>query len=137
VYVDRPVTTSIPSAAAVSPPPGTSTQRVIASVDAPVPSAPRPAPSAASQLGAERTLLDGARAALVQGDAAGALALLERHRRSFPSAILGEERDAMQVEALVKAGRYDEARARAEAFRKRAPDSLFLATVDSAVASIP
>ena len=34
-------------------------------------------------------------------------------------------------------GRYDEARARAEAFRKRTPDSLFLPTVESAIASIP
>ena len=62
---------------------------------------------------------------------------VQRHRRTFVSPILGEERDAMEVEALVKAGRYEDARARADAFRSRTPNSLFLATVEAAVASIP
>jgi hypothetical protein len=90
-----------------------------------------------SQLAAERALLDEARSALIQGEAAGALERLERHRRTFANPILDEERDAMEVEALVKAGRDNEARARAGAFRKRSPTSLFLPTVESAVRSIP
>jgi hypothetical protein len=90
-----------------------------------------------SQLAAERALLDEARSAIIQGEAAGALERLERHRRTFANPILDEERDAMEVEALVKAGRENEARARADAFRKRSPTSLFLPTVESAVRSIP
>jgi outer membrane protein assembly factor BamD (BamD/ComL family) len=82
-------------------------------------------------------LLDEARSALAQGDPARALERLQRHRQSFPMPLLGEERDAMWVSALVKAGRYDEARTRAEAFRRRFPDSLFASMVDTAIASIP
>jgi hypothetical protein len=51
--------------------------------------------------------------------------------------MLGEERDALRVETLVKAGRYEEARARADAFRKATPKSLFLSAVAAAIASIP
>jgi hypothetical protein len=55
----------------------------------------------------------------------------------FPSALLGEERDALQAQApWSKAARYDEARAR-DSFRKRTPGSLFLPMVDAAIASIP
>jgi hypothetical protein len=43
----------------------------------------------------------------------------------------------MWIEALVKSGRYGEARARADAFRKSAPDSLFSSVVESSLASIP
>jgi hypothetical protein len=43
----------------------------------------------------------------------------------------------MQVQALVAAGRYDEARVRANVFRKQTRDSLFLPMVDAAIASIP
>jgi hypothetical protein len=93
--------------------------------------------SRASQLSAERILLDEARAALAQGDPARALDRLERHRRTFATPLLGEERDAMWIQALVKAGRYDEARTRATSFRKHSPDSLFSSVVDSAIDSIP
>jgi len=51
--------------------------------------------------------------------------------------VLGEERDALTVEALVGAGRYDEARSLADAFHRRSPDSLFTTTVSSAIRSIP
>jgi hypothetical protein len=82
-------------------------------------------------------LLDEARAALVQGTADRALGLLNRHAARFPTAILAEERDAMEVEALVATGRIAEARALADSFRAQRPNSLFLATVNSAIASIP
>jgi hypothetical protein len=51
--------------------------------------------------------------------------------------MLGEEREVLMVQALVRAARYDEARARATAFRRTVPDSLFLSAVDAAIASIP
>ena len=135
VYVDRLVPSS-PGAPPILPP-------VVAN---PVPAAQAPVVAAeastartsgASQLTAERVLLDEARSALAQGDPTRALERLQRHRQSFPTPLLGEERDAMWVSALVKAERYDEARARAEAFRRRFPDSLFASMVDTAIASIP
>jgi hypothetical protein len=136
VYVDRiaaPPPTRLPAP--------TSTP---AEVDTP-PSAPEPsathsssAPAGrSSQLLAERMLLEEARTALAQGDAARAIDRLDRHRRTYPVPLLGEERDAMWIEALVKAGRYDEARARAAAFRKHAPHSIFSSMVESALESIP
>ena len=62
---------------------------------------------------------------------------LERHRVTFPRPLLAEERDAMQVQSLVAAGRYDEARMHADAFHEHNHDSLFLHVVDTAIASIP
>jgi hypothetical protein len=156
VYVDRPappVATASPEPVApptVAPPPEPVASPVPPPPPEPVKSAPPAAPVAvappraaataaprASQLAAERVLLDQARAALVQGEPGRAIELLDQHATRFPSAILGEERDAMQVEGLVAAGRTAEARARADSFRAQRPNSLFLATVNSAIASIP
>jgi hypothetical protein len=103
----------------------------------PRPSSAVPANSADSQLTAERRLLDRARAALVAEEAPQALEWLARHRRLFPNGILSDERDALSVEALVKAGRYDEARQVAQVLLRRVPDSLFASTVRSAIESIP
>lgn len=88
-------------------------------------------------LAEEKKLVEGARAKLVAGDAPGALALLEIHRQRFPRGGLSEEREALAVEALVKAGRYDEARRRAAAFRQRVPNSVYLPAVDATLESIP
>ena len=100
--------------------------------------AARSSPSSrASRLGQERLLLDEARAGLVEGDPERALQKLESHRAHFADGLLAEEREAMLVEALVRLGRYDEAREGANRFRARAPGSLFLPTVESAIASIP
>jgi hypothetical protein len=107
---------------------------------------PRPAPSGpsalrpavrGSQLVAERAMLDDVRAAVVRGDAEGALERLKVSRREFPRAILDEERDALTVEALVAAHRYEDARAAAESFRRLFPASLFTPTIDGALRSIP
>jgi hypothetical protein len=134
VYVDRVITpapsstgdVTTPAIAAPVPPPATSTAPLAAS--APV--------TRGSQLSAERIVLDEARGALAQGDPARAIERLDHHRRAFPTPLLGEERDAMWVQALVKGGRVDEARTRAEAFRRRYPDSLFSSVVDSAIDSV-
>ncbi len=125
-----------PVAPAVSTPPSAAPTELPAS--APTASAVRGAPLPRTfQLAAERMLLDEARGALGQGDPGRALDRLERHRRTFATPILGEERDAMEVEALAKLGRSAEARAKADAFRRRTPNSLFLPAVESAVESIP
>jgi outer membrane protein assembly factor BamD (BamD/ComL family) len=88
--------------------------------------------STVSQLQAERRLLDEARTGLVAGDPDLALKRLEQHQHRFLNPLLAEERDAMWVEALAQAGRQDEARQRAAAFRRTYPQSLFLPTIDSA-----
>lgn len=137
VYVDRPVATPPPSAPPAALPASTDATSTPAALATTSTSAARSPSSTASQLSAERMILDEARAALGRHDAVRALDELDRHRRTFPKALLGEERDAMQVQALVAAGRYDEARARANAFRRHTHDSLFLPVVDAAIGSIP
>jgi hypothetical protein len=153
VFVDRVVPVAIPqpspepsatSVASEPPAPSAASEPPTPSAasEPPTPSAARlvrPSSSAtrASQLIAEKVLLDEARARLVQGEPSRAIERLERHRRTFLNPLLAEERDAMWVEALAQAGRPAEARAHADAFRRAYPSSLFLATVDSAIASIP
>lgn len=66
--------------------------------------------------------LDEARAKLARGDAAGALVSLDQHDREFPRGLLGAEADVLRVEALVKAGRRDEAHARGERLLEREPN---------------
>jgi hypothetical protein len=89
------------------------------------------------RLAAERSLLEIARVALVRGQAAGALAALERHARQFPNGALVEEREGLLVQALVDARQYDRARERAARFNQRYPRSLFAPVVDQALGSIP
>ncbi|CAN5893590.1 hypothetical protein BH11MYX4_BH11MYX4_60880 [soil metagenome] len=52
-----------------------------------------------------------------------ALALCADHVKRFPSGMLVQEREVIAVEALVKTGRKDEARARADRFKARFPGS--------------
>ncbi len=136
VFVDRAVPVVAGSAVAPAPPEAPKAAPTAASPDAPA-SASAPQRAGPSQLSAERRILDEARGALLRGEAQSSLDALERHRRSFAAPLLAEERDALQVQALVKAERYPEARSRAAAFRRRYPDSFYLSMVDSAVASIP
>jgi hypothetical protein len=155
IYVDRPV----PQLSAPATPAATSTDASSrpaptaphSPTSSPMPSPTSPSPSApaarspsfasasphASRFAEERRLLDDARASLLQGEPENALARLDLHRARFADGLLSEERDAMQVEALVRAGRADDARERARLFRARSPGSLFLPTVESAIASIP
>jgi len=95
------------------------------------------APSASASLAAERVVLDEARSALSEGDASRALALTETHAQRFAHPQLGEEREALAIQALVSGGRYYNARARAARFRATWPSSLFLPAVEASVASIP
>jgi hypothetical protein len=135
VYVERTAPPSSPPPMATPPP------RVVPIVTptplASVASAPSTAPMPASTLSSERAVLDAARAALISGDAARALALLDEHAHRFRKAQLGEEREALAVQALVVAGRYDAARARAARFKAGAPASMFIPAVDATLGSIP
>jgi hypothetical protein len=142
VYVERapaPIASAEPAPA--NPPASSSVAAAAPSATAPIARVVAVPPASASppssQLDAERLALDHARAKLTSGDGAGALELLAKHEHDFAHPWLAEEREALSVQALVKAGRYVEARARAEEFRRRAPNSLFLPAVDAAIESIP
>jgi len=108
-----------PPRKAVPPPP-----------QAPAVETDRPDPT----LGAERALLEMARASLARGNAKAALAHIEKHAMEHPLGALCEERDALWIQALVASGRRDEARVKAAEFRQLAPQSLFLPAVEAAMA---
>ncbi len=81
------------------------------------------APVENSRLAEEaRAVLD-ARAELAGGNPSAALRLLEAARVDFPHGSLGQERDALAVEALAASGQKDAASARAQAFLRRFPAS--------------
>jgi hypothetical protein len=89
------------------------------------------------ELAAERAPLETARTALSRGKPQAALDALGEHQRRFPFGRLGEEREALAIEALVQGGRSAEARARAARFRAKFPSSLLLPAVDAAMKQIP
>jgi hypothetical protein len=146
VYVERPT----PAAIAVVRPdeavgiaPTASAPATSAPMAAAQPAHSRPfaahaslPPVSSSTLSAERALLDEARRALAQEEGAQALALAGEHERRFAEPQLGEEREAIAIQALIVEGRYDEARARAARFRSASPNSLFLPAVEASLASI-
>jgi hypothetical protein len=112
-----------------------------ASSSASASSSPSPSPSPSGAASAptagdvveERRLVDGARAALARGDAAGAMTGIEEHEKRFASGVLVEEREAIAIRALVAQRRTTEAEARAARFRTRHPTSLFLPSVEAAM----
>ena len=149
VFVDRPQASSpIPPASPPATSRETPSMRSV-SIDAlptvsPVASAGRtPSGSASAASGGtaddsfvlERRLLDGARATLASGDAAGTLAKLDDHVRAYPAGRFVEEREAMRVRALADAGRLDEARAAAARFETRWPGSVLLSAVKAAAST--
>ena len=71
----------------------------------------------------ELALLQRARAAIAAGDAERALVELDRHRRGATGAQLGDEATLLRIEALIRAGRGDEAAALARAFARDNPGS--------------
>jgi hypothetical protein len=115
------------------------------------PTAPPPAPTVATSLAApstsvahkpvsdaaERALIEKIHSALGRGDPAGALVAVGEHEKQFPGGSHADEREALAVQALSRQGRMDEARARADRFRKRFPGSFFSSIVDGAVGAKP
>ncbi|HVK68511.1 MAG TPA: outer membrane protein assembly factor BamD [Polyangium sp.] len=77
----------------------------------------------ASRLREERTELGDARAALRAGDTAGAFQKLEAMGDRFPSGTLAQEREALAIEALARAGQSAAASERAAAFLRAHPTS--------------
>jgi hypothetical protein len=148
--VRAPVTPPGATAAVAPPAPATPVAPVASPIPAvpgpvvPVPAAPGSAPAEAAagkgtpprgadaSLQEENSLLETARAALARKDADAALAALGTHAAKFPQGQLVEERSALEVLALATAGRAEEARAKAAAFRQRFPAGLFRGLVDGA-----
>ncbi|WP_233562509.1 hypothetical protein [Sorangium cellulosum] len=95
---------------------------------APVPGAEpqRQAPDAAAlardELLREAARLAEIRAALARSPEAS-LSLLDEHRAEFPEGRLVAERELIAIDALVRRGRADQARGRAEAFLAQFPTS--------------
>ena len=75
--------------------------------------------------------------ALSQGEGERALTLTDEYARRFARPQLGEEREALAIQALVLAGRYVEARDRAARFEAVSPRSLFRPAVEASLSSIP
>ena len=136
----RRVEAAEPSAVAVAPvPPPAARARVAPSddeevIDEPVvPTAAAPSAASPSGIGRELALLDDARSAIVRGDAASALAALARYDREFAAGGMSSEAAALRVEALMLAGRQDEARALGDAFLSRYPRSPLVSRVRKAI----
>jgi hypothetical protein len=72
---------------------------------------------------AEMKLVESARDALRSARPAEALALSNDHAKRFPKGAFAQECEVTAVEALVKTGRKDEAKKRAERFKTRFPGS--------------
>lgn len=107
--------TSAASTAAIEPQPDVSTAAS---------AAPSEAPSEARQ---ESLLVGQARDAVRRGDGATALKLLEEARSRFPRGVLGQEREALSIEALAASGQQAAATQRASAFIQAHPDSPYVA----------
>lgn len=88
-------------------------------------------------LAKERELLDVARAALARHRAAEALATAEQHAQKWPHGHLVEERDVVRIQALVMAGRRQDAERYAAQFRRTFPNSMLMPAVDAALSEGP
>lgn len=98
------------------------------STSTPPPSRPasvQPASNEPAPVEDELAVLGRAQRALVAGDAATALELAERHARTFPAAMMIEEREAIAIEALARLGRAEAAASRFATFRDAHPRSSY------------
>jgi len=122
--VEVPVPVTVVVSAPAAPPPSVAPSTSLAPV-------PTVATKPSSDAG-EILALDKIRSALKSGDSAAALAAVVEHEKRYPSGAHVEEREALAVQALARAGRRDDASARADRFRKRFPGSFLTAVVNSA-----
>lgn len=84
---------------------------------------------------AELQLLQRAQSEYASHDFGNALVLLAEHGRRFPKGRLAEEREALRVRSLARAGRGDEARHALASFVNRFPHSAFLPRLQAAAGS--
>jgi hypothetical protein len=98
-----------------------------------LPSAATPPPASATDLAQETRLLEEATRRVQRGDAAGALAALDRHRREHPSGVLRPEASVVRVRALVLAGRSEQARELLEHAERTSPSSAHVRAMQRAL----
>jgi TolA-binding protein len=89
--------------------------------------------SSGSTLSSEIGAIDYAKRALASGNAGEALRRIDAYRAAFPGGVLAAEATALRVEALVRAGRLDEARAELARLRVSYPHSPLLENLSDAV----
>jgi hypothetical protein len=128
-----PAATAQAPAAAAAPPVATSATAPEAAASNVAPAAsPRTLAVAASAevnghatdaLTRERELIDTMRSGIANGRPADALAIGQEHARTFPYGALVEEREVLAITALVRLGRFPEARIRATRFKREHPQS--------------
>jgi hypothetical protein len=126
--------TPVDAAPVLTEPPGTvpsSLQRTNPRAARPDRAGPPPGPDVEGEV----ALLGAAQRALSSGQPKRALALLEQHRREFPSAALTQERNAVRIMALCKLGQAARARQEAAAFSRQSPESPLTERVRAACGS--
>jgi hypothetical protein len=96
--------------------------------------AKKPAGSGTASLARERQLIAAANRALRDGDATGALRLLDRHAADFEDGVLVQERATARVLALCELGRVEAARAEAASLLARWPRSPHAARIRASCA---
>ena len=106
---------------------------VVAAVVPPTPVVVETPAERTARLAGERAFIAEARASPSRDDTGGALVALEAHRGTHPDGALAEEREALTVLALARAGRVDEAKARATKFTARWPKSIFAPALAAAL----
>lgn len=102
----------------------------------PPPAAPTASFNPARGLAAELEQLERARRALAAHRADEALRALHLHAQRYPASVLTQEREALEIKALVDAGRISNARAAAERFLSRYPQSTLRGSIQRALESI-
>jgi RNA polymerase sigma-70 factor (ECF subfamily) len=131
------IATPPPSAAPPAPSSSPSSPSPLPPSSAPSAPAPTPAPTSLN-IAAERALMDKASRALASGDTTTALAVVQEHAQGFHGGgRLAEERDAIWISALIRAGRLGEAHERLDRFARRYPNSGRLDDFRQALPSAP
>jgi hypothetical protein len=82
-------------------------------------------------------LLSRARSALLTHDFAAALAATTEHAAAYPRGVLSEEREAIAVEALARAGRTADSHARLRSFVGRFPHSSYRRHLEQLLSAAP
>lgn len=131
VITSSPTTPKLARKAAVQP---TSEIEPVAPVDAPVWTPPEP-PRTKSSLADELPILEDARRLLARSPET-ALERLRAHRERYPFGVLASERDIMELDALRRTGRVQDARDRAHAWLEREPNGIHAARLRSLLASL-
>ena len=90
-------------------------------------------PSESSDASEESRMVAAARDALRYGNSAGALSLLSQAQQRFGNGVLGQEREALTIEALSKSGQRAAAQTRGQAFLKNYANSPYSARIRAIV----